>query len=50
MCFGADLQDMKDQIEVDTFVRIWGTHYQNRQKEWRKTNEQAFCAFPLTRQ
>ena len=25
-----------DQTEVDTLVRIWGTHYQNRQKNGKK--------------
>ncbi len=35
-------QDMKDQIHVDVFVRIWGTHYQIRRKKWQKLSEQAF--------
>ena len=34
--------DIKGQIKIDVFLRIWDTHYQNRQKKWRKISEQSF--------
>ena len=42
---GTNPYDIKDQIKFDVFLRIWDTQYQNRQKKWRKINEQAFYVF-----
>ena len=38
---------MPNILKIDMFVRIWGTHTQNRLFEWRKINEQAFIGCGL---